>query len=252
MNRRQCLRLAAAASLPGVGAFAWPDTLLTVISGDGLWRLTADLPRRQLLLHDAQSNMVRSHALPAPSELAQGAVLHTPLLLQTHVKRQSFVIAFGACSELWEISYNPQADDIFDGLVHDYRNHEGLARPGFLGLVRILLTEPLDDLLIDTESAHVLGRARWHQADVQVVNLDIRRVRARIRLPLANRLGLARFSACSKGRLLRVPTAAQAPDDLEICINTVDWQPMPCPDLATAQNVTCFSPQSFDAANLLF
>lgn len=185
---------------------------------------------RRLLLQDARGNTVRSFTLPAPSPLASGAVVKTPVVLQTHAKRQSFVVAFGACNELWEISFNPQAEEIFDGLVHDYRNREGLARPGFLGVRRSPLDQPLDDLLIDTESAHVLGRARWHQEDVHVVNLDIRKVRARIPLPMANPLALAKFKTCDGLRLLHVPVSDETSNRVDVCINTLTWQAVPCPD----------------------
>lgn len=185
---------------------------------------------RRLLLQDTQGNTVHSFALPTPSPLATGTVVQTPLVLQTHARRQSFVVAFGACSELWEISYNPQAEEIFDGLVHDYRNQEGLPRPGFLGVRRSLLAQPLDDLLIDTESPHVLGRARWHRADLHVVNLDIRKERARIPLPQANHLVLAKFKTCNTRRLLHVPAPDGAPDRFDICIDTLAWQAVSCPD----------------------
>lgn len=213
------------------------DKVPVAISSDALWRLTADLPMQRLLLQDTQGSTVRSYALPTPSPLATSAVLQTPLVLRTHARRHSFVVAFGACSELWEISYDPHAEDIFDGLVHDYRNHEGLAKPGFLGVRRTLLAQPLDDLLIDTESPHVLGRARWHQADVHVINLDIRKERARIPLPLANQLALATFQTCHVGRMLHVPSSAEAPDQLDICINTHTWQALPCPDAACMKPV---------------
>lgn len=230
MNRRLLLRFAPVAWLQGACASALSDNWQTTRSSDGLWQLTADPQVRRLLLQDSQGNTVRSFDLPTPSPLATGTVVQTPLVLQTHARRQSFVVAFGACSELWEISYNPRAEEIFDGLVHDYRNHEGLARPGFLGVRRTPLDQPLDDLLIDTESPHVLGRARWHQADVQVVNLDIRKVRARFPLPLANQLALASFKTSNARRLLHVPAPDGVPDRLDICIDTLAWQAVPCPD----------------------
>lgn len=198
-----------------------------------MWRLTADLQMQRLLLQDTHGDTTRSYSLPTPSQLASGAVLQTPVVLRTHKKRQSFVAAFGACSELWEISYNQQAEDIFDGLVHDYRNHEGLAQPGFLGIRRTRLAQPLDDLLIDTESPHVLGRARWGQGEVQVINLDIRRVRATFHVPPTYRVSLAQPGEISEGMrvlLLQAPPATTpvAP----VCVSMTGWQVMPCPVMA--------------------
>jgi hypothetical protein len=92
--------------------------------------------------------------------------------------RSSFVVALKDIPELWEISYDPQAPDIYDGLVHDYRMGEGLARRGYLNVRRTPLTEPLDDFFFDPSYAYALGASR-PKADGtpsgQVVNLDVRR-----------------------------------------------------------------------------
>ncbi len=43
--------------------------------------------------------------------------------------RRSFVIVFEPLAELWELSTDPQAAPIFDGLVHDYHQGEAIASP---------------------------------------------------------------------------------------------------------------------------
>ena len=79
--------------------------------------------------------------------------------------------------ELWEISYDPKAEPIYDGLVHDYKMGEAIAKPGFLGVRRTPLDEPLDDFFFDQSYRHVLGATRPKAATAaptaQVVNLDV-------------------------------------------------------------------------------
>ncbi len=74
--------------------------------------------------------------------------------------RNSFVVALKDIPELWEISYNPKAEPIFDGLVHDYKMGEAIAKPGFLGVRRTPLDEPLDDFFFDQSYRNVLGATR--------------------------------------------------------------------------------------------
>jgi hypothetical protein len=98
--------------------------------------------------------------------------------------RRSFVIGFDTLTELWELSIDPAAEPVFDGLVHDYRLGEGLAAPGFLGVRRTLLAQALRDLRIDDSGAFVLGRERAREGKgdagaLVLINLDIRRVMAR-------------------------------------------------------------------------
>jgi hypothetical protein len=74
--------------------------------------------------------------------------------------RRSFVVALKDMPELWEISYDPKAEPIYDGLVHDYKMGEAIAKPGFQGVRRTPLDEPLDDFFFDQSYRHVLGATR--------------------------------------------------------------------------------------------
>jgi hypothetical protein len=95
-------------------------------------------------------------------------------------QRRSFVIAFDTLPELWELSVDPNAQPVHDGLVHDYRMGEAIATPGFLGVRRTRLEAPVRTLAIDAgNNAHVLARsadAWW------LVNLDIRRAITRFEI----------------------------------------------------------------------
>lgn len=97
--------------------------------------------------------------------------------------RQSFAVVFGGWQELWEISTDPAAPPIYDGLVHDYRMGEAIARPGHLGLRRIRLLRPWTAVWADGRVPWLLGSEEAAEADAVVLHLDVRRAVGR--LPLA-------------------------------------------------------------------
>lgn len=96
-------------------------------------------------------------------------------------RRRSFVVAWPDLGELWEISLDPAAEPVFDGLVHDYRMGEGIAQPGYLGVRRAPLGAPMADI------GFADGRLPWVAGQrgefVDVVHLDVRRRIAEWRLP---------------------------------------------------------------------
>jgi hypothetical protein len=164
--------LAAAALLLGlvVSAFAedTSDLLHRCRSHDDRWLLGAREAPPTLLLFDAERKLVKTW--PVTSRNAQtasrvAAIIDAPT-------RRSFVVALRDIAELWEISYDPKAEDFYDGLVHDYRMGEGLPVRGFLNPRRTFLGEPLENLRFDARSTEVVGLAN---ATVQRINLDVRR-----------------------------------------------------------------------------
>jgi hypothetical protein len=88
--------------------------------------------------------------------------------------RRSFVIAFDSLTELWELSVDPKAPPVHDGLVHDYRMGEAIATAGYLGVRRTPLAAPIRALAADAGGGpHVLARSAdgaW-----LLINLDVRR-----------------------------------------------------------------------------
>jgi Cytochrome D1 heme domain len=91
--------------------------------------------------------------------------------LHDNSARRSFIVALPEIAELWEISYDPNAEPIYDGLVHDWRLGEGLARAGTYGVRRTRLEAPIERFELDAQGIHVIDsddRSR-------VINLDIRR-----------------------------------------------------------------------------
>lgn len=200
------------------------------LSADGRWLLAGHAQPHSLVLLDAQLEPVRSYrtgALAGGASSAVAGVWHAPA-------RRSFVVSFDELPELWELSYDPAAAPIYDGLVHDYRMGEAVATAGFLGVRRTPLEHPLPLLLGDTTLRHVAGIAarRADPADetsgasVEIINLDIRRrvtTRTLPQRPLA-RAGLA-FAAGQAAWLAFVLPA----EGRVLLLDTRRWQLQPLP-----------------------
>jgi hypothetical protein len=143
------------------------------VSGDGRWVMAANYLPHTLALFDADLNLVKTYDAATLDGKASSRVS----AVYDATPRHSFVVALKDIPELWEISYDPQAGPIHDGLVHDYKMGESIAKPGYLGVRRTPLSEPLDDFFFDQSYRHVLGATRPKQgagASAQVVNLDAR------------------------------------------------------------------------------
>lgn len=189
------------------------------VSGDGKWIMAANYLPHTLALFD--SNLQLQRIYDATS--ADGKNTSRVSAVYDAAPRNSFIVAMKDIAELWEISYDPKAQDIYDGMVHDYRMREGVAKPGFLGVKRMLLAEPLDDFFFDQSYAHALGATR-PRADgtpsAQVVNLDVRR--AIVRLPIAGmpHLGSGITFAYGKTTVLASPNLS---DGRVTVIDMQDW-----------------------------
>ena len=145
------------------------------VSSDGRWVMAANYLPRSVVLFDAGLQLQRV----IPAETLDGKQSSRVSAVYDAGPRRSFVVALKDMPELWEISYDPKAEPIHDGLVHDYKMGEAIAKPGFLGVRRTPLDEPLDDFYFDQGYRHVLGATRpktaGEAASAQVVNLDVRR-----------------------------------------------------------------------------
>ncbi len=96
--------------------------------------------------------------------------------------RNSFIVALKDIAEVWEVSYDDNAEPIYDGMVHDYQLGEGVATEGKFNPRRTVLDEPLDDFFFDASYSWLVGAARNGGAG-QVINLDVRKKIASIPLP---------------------------------------------------------------------
>jgi hypothetical protein len=141
--------------------------------------------------------------------------------------RNSFVVALKDIPELWEISYDPKAEPIYDGFVHDYRMAEAIAKPGFLGVRRIPLDEPLDDFFFDQSYRNVLGATRPKAgegaATAQVVNLDARRKIADLPIAGMPHLGSGITFAWNGSTVLASPNLKGGAIDV---IDMKTWKPV--------------------------
>ena len=155
------------------------------VSGDGRWVMAANYLPRTAVLFDADLQLVKrfdATTLDGKSASRVSAVYDA-------APRHSFVLALKDLPEVWEISYDPKAAPIYDGLVHDYKMGEAIAKPGYQNVRRTPLDGPLDDFFFDQSYAHVLGSTRPQPGaaggtpTAQVVNLDARRKIAE--LPIA-------------------------------------------------------------------
>ena len=99
--------------------------------------------------------------------------------------RHSHVIVVQGWTELWEISHDPTAPPIYDGLVHDWRMREGIPRPGYLGIRRFRLERPWVAVFSDGRQPWLIGAEAADDGTLTavVLNLDIRRALARMPLP---------------------------------------------------------------------
>lgn len=166
-----CLAQAASLPLPWCSG---TDVLQTATSADLHWILATDSSQQSLTLYDDAANPARHYPLTG----LEGGPRGTALAIVDAPPRNSFIVVLRDVPEVWEISYDPNADPIFDGLVHDYRMGEGLSRSGFLGVRRTLLRAPLTAPYFTADYSTVIGtssRADTGGAQARIVNLDVRR-----------------------------------------------------------------------------
>lgn len=165
-------RALVAALLLGLGTSALADGTRDLLhhcaSHDGRWRLAARDAPPTLLLFDTEHKLVKTWLVASRN----GQVASRVAAIVDAPTRRSFVVALRDVAELWEISYDPKAEDFYDGLVHDFRMGEGLPMRGFLNPRRTFISQPLENLRFDPVSTEVIGVAN---ATVHRINLDVRR-----------------------------------------------------------------------------
>ena len=158
------------------------------LSSDGLWILAADASPGSFTLYDRALHPVRGYT----AATLDGKMVSPLITVYDAPLRRSFLVALPGIAELWEVSYDTQAEPIFDGLVHDYRMGEGLAKPGYFGVRRTKIPVPWSDLYFTDDGRNVVALtespAPAPAADkalaaasgtsvvsARVINLDIRR-----------------------------------------------------------------------------
>jgi hypothetical protein len=149
--------------------------LALAAAGDGRWAAVAHDTRLALV-----DRLGRDGVVLQGQDLArtlQGSA--TVLIALPH--RRSLLAAWPALGQWWELSLDPGAPPVFDGLVHDYRMGEAIAAAGYRHPRRIPLTRPApwpqaaprgQDWVVAAEGDALLA-----------VHLDVRRVVWRQVLP---------------------------------------------------------------------
>lgn len=184
------------------------NTRNAAVSADGRYVMVANYLPQSLVLLDAELDLVK--VLPAPSRVSA---------VYDAAPRRSFIVALKDVPELWEISYDPRAEAIATGLVHDYRMREGSFVPGFLNPRRTRLEEVLDDFFFTPDFRHVVGASRDGQRG-QVVNLDVRRTIAAVQLPGLPHLASGITWERRGRRVMATPNLRQG---LVSVIDVADW-----------------------------
>lgn len=185
---------------------AGPDARLEAHSPDGRWTARALDGTLQIL--DGQGPPVRQLRGTDLAGTRQGRAQR--VLALPH--RRSFLVAWTGLEEWWELSWDPQAPPVFDGLVHDYRMGEAIAAAGFLHPRRIPL--PARDGRPVTLEAAPEGQpwAVGVQGDaLLIVHLDVRRSVLRTELPGARPADATWQPADATG-----PARAWIPGDAEL------------------------------------
>jgi hypothetical protein len=196
MDRRRLLLLAAGWPLHGRAA---TQPFSVRIDGEAL------------VLVDAQGTELRRQ----PGRDLAGRRHGAPQMLLPHAGRRSVIAGFPAFDEVWELSLDPDAPPVFDGLVHDWRLGEGIASPGFFTPRRIALPPPMPERwFVDAAWPWVAGAL---DDAVLVVHLDVRRVVARLALNGA-RVEASRRVQRGGRELWQLPTA-----DGERLIDPLRW-----------------------------
>ena len=201
------------------------------VSGDGQWIMAANYLPHTLALFDADLNLKKSYS----AATLDGKTSSRVSAVYDATPRNSFVVALKDIPELWEISYDPKAAPIYDGYVHDYKMGEGIAKPGFLGVRRTPLDEPLDDFFFDQSYRNVLGATRPKDvftsgpksgdgaATAQVVNLDARRKIADLPIAGMPHLGSGITFAWNGSTVLASPNLKGGAIDV---IDMKTWKPV--------------------------
>jgi hypothetical protein len=181
---------------------AWAGEPPQASSGDGRWRVAAEGPVVAVYEHGVRVKTLAATARDGRSSPSAVTVI------RAIPARRSFVIAFETLAEIWELSIDPLAAPVFDGLVHDYRQGEALAEPGYLGVRRTQLEQPLLELALDGSGAYVLGRGKADadgRGPLHLVQLDIRRTIGRFDIAGDPDLALAQSIQRDGDLLLQVP-----------------------------------------------
>ncbi len=146
------------------------NTRNIAVSSDGKWVMAGNfLPHNLVVLnaHDLSLFKVIEAADGKGNSSRVSAVYNAP-------PRNSFIVALKDFKEVWELSYDPEADPVYGNFVHNYRKGEVegvVVEEQPFARRRIALEDYLDDFFFDLDYAEVIGASRDGKGGA-VYNLD--------------------------------------------------------------------------------
>ena len=160
------------------------DTRNLAVSSDGKYLAVAnDLPHTLALL-DADLNLLKLHQALNKNRTQSSRVL----AVHDAAPRKSFIAVLEDVPEVWEVSYNPWAEDVPIGVIHDFLYKEGAFIPGFLNPRRTYLEEPIKDFFFTPGHDEIVSMSR-EAGKGQLIHLDVRKQIASLQLPGRPHLG---------------------------------------------------------------
>ena len=185
------------------------NTRNAAVSSDGRHVMVANYLPHSVVILDQDLNFVK--------EMKTGSRVSA---VYDAAPRRSFVVALKDLPELWEISYDPKAEPIAAGLVHDFRLKEGAFVPGFLNARRTPLEDVLDDFFFMPDYRQLVGASRDGKRG-QVVHLDVRRAVASVELPGLPHLGSGITWERNGARVMATPNLREG---LVTVVDVATWK----------------------------
>jgi len=165
------------------------NTRNLALSGDGKYVMVGNYLPHSLVVLDAR-DLKPVRLIPVIDRHGQSSRVSA---VYTARPRNSFIVALKDIREIWELSYDPDAPPVFEGMVHNYSEADGMteaiasSKQPF-AIRRIETEDYLDDFFFDPSYSELIGAAR-NDRKGQVYNLDVRRKIADIDLPGLPHLG---------------------------------------------------------------
>jgi mono/diheme cytochrome c family protein/DNA-binding beta-propeller fold protein YncE len=164
------------------------NTRNIAVSSDGKWVMVGNyLPHTLVILHARDLTPFR-----VVKVADRKGVSSRVSAVYDAAPRKSFVVALKDVKELWEMSYDPKAKPVYEGLVHSYRKGhvEGIvAEKQPFARRRIRLESYFDDFFFSPDYSQVFGAARGGKTGGAVYNLNVRRKIADLELDGLPHLG---------------------------------------------------------------
>ena len=160
------------------------NTRNVAVSGDGKTVLVGNYLPHNLVVLDAET-LKPIKVIPVKDKKGKSSRVSA---VYTATPRNSFIAALKDIPEVWEIFYNDKHEPVYNGLVHDYRQGEGIEDKAPFPIRRIELDDYLDDFQFDQSYTHLIGAGR-NAKNGQVIDLNVRRKVADLELTGLPHLG---------------------------------------------------------------